>query len=198
MLRIAFSTCILRQMAFTAERDPSFLQRAKQAFIEREEKPTYQSLSDEFDVPLSTIGRASVDENWVSLRAADIERKALENKATQIVLSAANTVNQPIMNAAQNAVLLALQKIALIFSDIDDERAPSTRAQTVNTLSFAFKNICDGCKSMGIGSLPKKFAELSEGGAGWSTGLMQQINVHVAAQQAAPAQPKPAPTVVED
>lgn len=60
------------------------------------------------------------------------------------------------------------------------QKSPATRAQILNTCSFAINNLANACKTVGIVGLAKELkdaANTREGG--WSPALQQQINVTI-------------------
>ncbi len=155
--------------------------------MSRHPKPTYEELSAEFEIPLSTIGRLSVEEGWVSLRAATLERKAKESDALSIVLEAVK-IDRTIIATLSDVLLIGLRKIGDALNGIPDTHAASTKAEIVNTCSFALKNFADAAKSAGIMGVSKTLNQLGDAGNGrWNPEMLQQINVTVQNLQAGQA-----------
>jgi hypothetical protein len=174
-------------------RDASEVEKLRNAFISRPVRPTYAELSSEFDVPLSTIGTWSSQEGWIAMRSAHWERKSLEGDALALVHEAATRVNRPVIVALTNAILLIVQEVTACAQSVDPavQKSPTTRAQILNTCSFAINNIASACKSIGIVGLQKELKELGatrEGG--WTPALQQQINLTIQNAVAAPASAK--------
>jgi hypothetical protein len=151
----------------------------RRSFIEREERATYEELSKEFNVPLGTIKGYAADESWITLRLHHQEAQAQKSDALSIVLRATK-VDQRVISAFTDVVVASLQKITRTVQDVDDTRAPSTRAQTLNTCSFAAKNLGDLCKAVGIvGVAAKLDREGREDNGKWNPQVLNQINVVV-------------------
>ena len=100
-------------------------EKCRNAFVERANRPTYSELSEEFNIPLSTIGKWSAQDGWIAMRSVYWERKTLEGDALSLIHEAATRVNRPVIAAITNAVLLAVQNIAETFQAIDPDKQKS-------------------------------------------------------------------------
>jgi uncharacterized protein YjcR len=78
-------------------REPHEIEKVRRAFIESPVQPTYEELTEKFGVPRSTLGQWASKEGWTALRAAYIERRAMETDTLGIVVEAAQKVNRPAM-----------------------------------------------------------------------------------------------------
>ena len=106
----------------------------------------------------------------------------MEGDALALVHEAAGRTNRPVIAALTNAILMIVQEVAACVQSVDPkiQKSPATRAQVLNTCSFAINNIASACKSIGIVGLAKELKDLAgtrEGG--WSPALQQQINVTI-------------------
>lgn len=149
------------------------------AFVERETRPTYQELAGEFGISEQRIGQASNDQGWPMIRAQVIEKKLQDAGAGEIILAAMQS-SRAIVRAGENFSILAMQKLIEIIEDIKKESACSTRVSLMNTAGFAYKNITDGCKQLGIVGFAKELNGAGKEGNGqWNPGVLQSINVTV-------------------
>lgn len=183
----------------------------RKAFIERQDRPTYAELADEFGIPLPRVAEAGLDEGWPMLRARHSASLIERSGAHDMLLQAA---------AAQRAVTdrlssLTLQTISQLQSVVDDphlgELAPSTRSQVLNTAAFALANLAKGLKDAGVVGLPRALMDSLESkapkgpeGKDWLKHAMQQINVTVQLAREGkptdtvpPQEPKPKPTAAD-
>jgi len=187
-------------MQFTAH-EPSKVETLRQSYIERETRPTYEELAEEFSIPLSTIKGYASSESWVAMRLAHQERLAEKSDALGIVLRATK-IDQRVVEKFADAIISIIEKLTRTAQDIDDTRAPATRAQTINTLSFAVNNLANASKTLGIIGMPKELSGIGKEDNGrWNPQLLSQINVTVqnlaAAAKAEQPTEKAAPAVAD-
>ncbi len=126
-------------------------------FVERAERPTYDELAAEYGVPVNTIKNWAADEGWQRLRIANQEKLAEKSDALAILLRA-TSIDQRLVEGFSNDIFLAQEKIARCLDDIDDKKATSSRASTINTLTFALKNLAETARACGIVGVPKGLA----------------------------------------
>lgn len=170
--------------------------KCREAFTTRPVQPTLEELAEEFGMKRSTVGYWSASQNWSALRSAHLQTRT---KAEGIAEQVTQRVSLPVTQAATAAILATFEAIIRTVQDIDHARSASTRAEVVNTCSFALKNTTDACKNIGIVGLPKTLKEVAEGTAGgWSPALTQQINVILGKNDTAKVETvQPATPVVE-
>lgn len=182
----------------------SLRETLRAAFIDRETRPTYEDMSKEFNVPLNTVKNWAASENWQKMRLSAQEKLAEKSDALAIMLRAVK-IDQRVVEAFANVVLLGFEQMSRVLLDIKPENAASSRAQTINTVMFAAKNAADGCKTMGLVGLPKELAGAGKEDNGrWNPGLLSQINLTIngmaakvdaeqkaAGQKSTPAQAQP-------
>ncbi len=172
---------------FVSTRDPALYDKVRDAFVSRQPKPTYAELSAEFEIPLGTIGSMAADEGWVSLRASALERKAKESDALAVVLEAVK-IDRTIVAAIGDVILIATRKISEALDGIPVTHASSTKAEIVNTCTFAIKNLTDAARNVGLTGLSKTLKDAGDLGNGrWNPEMLQQINVTVQNLQAGQA-----------
>jgi len=154
-------------------------EKLRSCFIERETRPTYEELSDEFKVPLPTLKNWAAEEGWQRMRTANLEMMAERGDALGILVRASK-IDKALVDATANNLLTAHEKINQCLADIDNSRAPSTRSQTINTLTFALLNLANTAKASGLVGMPKGLAgEGQEANGRWDPKLLTQINVTV-------------------
>lgn len=170
----------------------------RQAFIERPERPTIAALAVEFGVSENRIGRAAVDGGWAALRAARMDEALRSSDAMKALLDAART--EGTIQRAVNA--LALELISQLH-DVAAEagrakgKAENTRANTLNTVTFALRNLTGALKEIGVVGMAKALKSapgMSDEQGRWNPAMLQSLNVTVqnimaTAPAAAPAPP---------
>lgn len=160
----------------------------RDAFVTRSPRPTYQELSEEFNLPLGSIGTCAAEEAWTSLRAQYLETKLKEADASGVLLEAIK-IDRTLIRAVADLALVALNRIKHEVERLTDERAPTTNIEVLNTAGFAAANFTRALKDSGIVGLPKGMAaDGKEANGRWNPEMLQQINVTVqnlTAQQAA-------------
>lgn len=152
----------------------------RRAYIESTERPTHQELATQFSCPENRIARVASEEGWAMLRAQRLEAALKEGNASEIILKAAK-VDQTHVRNLSGVAIAALAELARILTDLSkDERAPSTRAQVVQSVSFSMLNVANALKTAGCVGIPKALADGARNGNGaWDAGMLQQINVTV-------------------
>ena len=154
--------------------------KIRDAFINRPTRLTYEELSDEFNVPIATVRRASADEGWPILRANKTSAALEAINAGEQILTALKS-SRAIVSAGENVGIIALQKITQLLEDVinDKDKAVSTRANNLNTISFAISNVAKAMKDLGIVGFAKGLQDEGAPNGKWRPELLQQINVTV-------------------
>lgn len=150
----------------------------RKAFVERNERPTYDELSGEFQIPIATLHRASSEEGWAALRAQYLEQQLAKADASGVLLKAIR-IDQSLVTQASSVAITLLEKLQETLVSIDGKTAASSRASVLNTCSFAFKNVTDGLKSAGLLGISKTLDAEGRGSGQWNPKLLTQINVVV-------------------
>lgn len=154
----------------------------RKAFIERPERPLYDDLAKEFGCSVPRIMRASQDEGWPAMRAAHLE-EALKSSDAAVALLRAAKADSAVTHAVSN---LALEVIAQLH-DVTAKaaaagKAENTRANTLNTVTFALRNLTGALKDVGIVGIPKALKEsagVDLGNGRWNPQMLQSLNVTV-------------------
>lgn len=163
----------------TLPAEPSRKEILRQTFIERANRPTYDELAAEFKCPVGTIKNYAADESWVALRLAHQEALAQKSDAFAIILRATQ-IDKRVVESFADVVVSTLHKLSTVVADVDGSKAASTRAQILNTCSFAAKNLGDLCKAIGLVGMPKGMAdEGKEANGRWNPQMLSQLNVTV-------------------
>lgn len=154
-------------------------QPLRDAFVQRSPRPTYQELSEEFNVPFGSIGVCANEEAWTSLRAQYLESRLKEADAAGVLLEAIK-IDRTLIRAVSDLALVALSRLKHEIERLTDEKAPSTNVEVLNTCSFAAANFTRALKDTGVIGLPKGMsAEGKELNGRWNPEMLQQINVTV-------------------
>jgi len=154
--------------------------QAREAFINREVRPTYDEISTEFLIPISTVRLAAADEGWPLLRSKRLTAALESVNAGEQILTALKS-SRAIVSAGENVGIIALQKITQLLEDVVNakDQAISTRANNLNTISFAISNVAKAMKDLGIVGFAKGLADEGAPNGKWKPELLQQINVTV-------------------
>lgn len=153
----------------------------RQAFITRPERATYAELSGEFGVPEERIKRAASDEGWAALRAAHLEDQLKQGDAAVAILRAAK-MDSAVMGSFTNLALETVRKLQEIVDQIESKKSVNTRANTLNTVSFAMGNVARALKEVGVVGIPKALKEsagVDNGNGRWNPAMLQALNVTV-------------------
>lgn len=152
----------------------------REAFIKRPAKPTYDELSEEFGINYSTIANTCADEGWPVLRAQFLDAQLQSSGAKEIILNALSCA-KAIVDSASTFGLVMFQQLTGI---IQDQKlaglAPSTRAEVLNTASFAAANTSRAMKELGVVGFAKALNDSGrEGNHQWNPEMLTQINLTV-------------------
>lgn len=169
----------------------------RQAFITRPERATYAELSGEFGVPEERIKRAASDEGWAALRAAHLEEQLKQGDAAVAILRAAK-MDSAVMGSFTNLALETVRKLQEIVDQVESKKSVNTRANTLNTVSFAMGNVARALKEVGVVGIPKALKEsagVDSGNGRWNPAMLQALNVTVqtivSSQRASQTPPEP-------
>lgn len=133
---------------------------AKRAFIQREERPSFEALAAEFGGTGQRMGQVANEEGWGIQRADLIEKRLAETEAGQAIAKALQE-DAVLRNAARNAALTLFLRIGAIGTALESNAPKSlaTQSQVANNLSFAYQNTCSGLKHMGISGIAKALGD---------------------------------------
>jgi hypothetical protein len=169
---------------------------AKKAFIERPERPLIDDLAREFGVNATRMARACSDEGWPLLRAQKLEQALRSSDAAKALMEAA-AGEGAVQRAATN---LALEMIGHLHevarqAAAAGAKAENTRANTLNTLAFALRNLTGALKDAGIIGLPRSLKSavgVGDEGGKWNPAMLASLNVTVQnlVSTASPAAPQ--------
>ncbi len=139
--------------------------KIRDAFINRPTRLTYEEISDE---------------GWPVLRANRVTTALEAVNAGEQILTALKS-SRAIVSAGENVGIIALQKITQLLEDVlnDKAQAVSTRANNLNTISFAISNVAKAMKDLGIVGFAKGLQDEGAPNGKWKPELLQQINVTV-------------------
>ncbi len=178
----------------------------RRAFTERAERPLLGELATEFGVSVDRINRACGDEGWATLRAAHLEKQLRSGDAAVALMRAAQA-DTAVTHAVSNLALEVIQQLhEVVARAATVSKAENTRANTLNTVTFALKNLTGALKEVGIVGVPKSLKEsagVDSGNGRWNPAMLQSLNVTVqnlmqpgavAASQVLAAEAQPAPT----
>lgn len=155
------------------------LKQLREAFVQREQKPTQAELAEEFAIPMGTIARIAADESWTSMRAAYLEHKSQEADAAGILIQAVK-IDRRVITLFSDTAIVMLTQLTMAVQSIPEDRAISTKVEIINTASFALKNLADACKTVGILGLAKTLdAAGKEDNGRWNPQMLSQINLTV-------------------
>lgn len=163
------------------------------AYIERQDKPTYQELSEEFHVALSSVCNTAADEGWVLQRTKFFQSVAVQGDVTQGLIELARERSET-GSTLTNLMLVSLKEMTAVVSSFPPDMKPRARADIITSGSFAAMNFARALKDAGLASVPKELTdELTKGehsseAKNFLKQALQQINVSVQVQ-APQAQP---------
>lgn len=152
----------------------------REAFVKRPERPTYETLAEEFQVLRGTIANASSDEGWPILRAQYIDNQLEKADAGQIIVRAL-AVDRALSQKGATFGMAAMDSLMETLNHPKmKDYAPSTKSEITNSCTFAFVNVAKGLREMGITGISKTLDQAGKESNGqWNPQLLQQINVNV-------------------
>jgi hypothetical protein len=175
---------------------------ARKAFIERAERPTVTELAAEFGCTVERMNRANADEGWATLRAAHLEKQLRSGDAAVALMRAAQA-DSAVTHAVSNLALEVIQQLhEVVAKAATVAKAENTRANTLNTVTFALRNLTGALKEVGIVGVPKSLKEsagVDSGNGRWNPQMLASLNVTVQnlmapAPQVLAAEAPPEPT----
>ena len=174
----------------------------RRAFIERPVRATYAELGKEFYVSEDRIKRCACDEGWAMLRAAHREAQLRQGDAAVALLRAAQA-DTAVTHAVSNLALEVIQQLHdVVAKSATVGKAENTKANPLNTVTFALKNLTGALKEVGIVGVPKALKEsagVDSGNGRWNSQMLASLNVTVQnlMQPGAPAASQEAVGVVQ-
>ena len=153
----------------------------RRAFIERPVRATYAELGKEFYISEDRIKRCACDEGWAMLRAAHLEAQLRQGDAAVALLRAAK-MDSAIMASFTNLALETVRKLQEIVDQVESKKSVNTRANTLNTVTFAMGNIARALKEVGVVGIPKALKEsagVDSGNGKWNPQMLASLNVTV-------------------
>ena len=135
------------------------------------------------------------------LRAAHLEAQLRQGDAAVALLRAAK-MDSAIMASFTNLALETVRKLQEIVDQVESKKSVNTRANTLNTVTFAMGNIARALKEVGVVGIPKALKEsagVDSGNGRWNPAMLQSLNITVAnlMQPSAPAASQEAVSVVQ-
>lgn len=166
-------------------------------------------LAKEFGCSVARISRAMTDEGWAAMRAAHLEQ-ALKTSDAAVALLRAAKADSAVVHAVSNLALEVIAQLHEITAKAATvSKAENTRANTLNTVTFALRNLTGALKEVGVVGIPKALKEsagVDSGNGRWNPAMLQSLNVTVqnlvsTAAPTAPAAPSasiPGPSDAEE
>jgi hypothetical protein len=181
---------------FGAMGNPNFIARAfdwvsvRRDFIEADERPTWGELAAKYKCAEDRLRRAAQEEGWATLRVAHLENQLKNGDAAMALLRAAK-MDTAVVSAVTNVSLNVIQKLEEIIAQLESKKSVNTRANTLNTVTFALGNVTKALKEVGVVGIPKALKQAGmEGSNGqWSASMVSALNVTV--QNIVGQQPQP-------
>lgn len=154
----------------------------RDAFINRPERPTFIELATEYGIDENRLRKASSDEGWPALRAARLDAALRSSDAVTSLLDAARTEGT-VQRAVSNIALeLIAQLHEVMQAAAKAPKAENTRANTLNTVSFALRNLTGALKEVGIVGLPRALKNapgMADEQGRWNPQMLAALNVTV-------------------
>jgi hypothetical protein len=155
---------------------------AREAFIARPERPKLADLAAEFGTDPVRLGRVCSDEGWPALRAARLDGALRSSDAIKALLDAART-ESTVQRAVSNLALEIVQQLQEVTAAAGSakDKAENTRANTLNTVTFALRNLTGALKEVGLVGLPRglKQAGMADDQGRWNPQMLAALNVTV-------------------
>lgn len=89
------------------------------------------------------------------------------------------SVDRTMTDGVSSVALVTLSALVRTVESMDEDKAASTKAQTLNTVSFALKNVADSLKAVGLVGLAKNLDPDGKAGGKWDPKILNQINLTV-------------------
>ena len=99
------------------------------------------------------------------------------------MLLRAAKMDSAIMASFTNLALETVRKLQEIVDQVESKKSVNTRANTLNTVSFAMGNIARALKEVGVVGIPKALKEsagVDSGNGRWNPAMLQSLNITVA------------------
>lgn len=160
-------------------------EKARKLFVESPTRPTYDEIAIEIGCAPGSVARLSGDEGWPALRAQHMEAQLVASDASAVLLAAVKA-DRTILTNFTSLALVMLAALARCVESVEDDKAPQTKAQALNTCSFAMKNTADALKAIGLIGISRTLdSGGKEANGRWDPAMLNQINVTVQNLQAA-------------
>ena len=91
-------------------------------------------------------------------------------------------MDSAVMSTFTNLALETLGRLQEIVDQVEAKKSVNTRANTLNTVSFAMGNIARALKEVGVVGIPKALKEsagVDSGNGRWNPQMLQALNVTV-------------------
>jgi hypothetical protein len=154
----------------------------REAFINRHERPSIDDLVVEFGVSEARVKRAMLDEGWPALRAARLDEALRSSDAVKALLDAARTEGT-VQRAMSNLALEVIGQLHEVSTAAKATgKAENTRANTLNTVTFAMRNLAGAMKDLGLVGLPRALkgqTGMADEQGRWNPAMLQSLNVTV-------------------
>jgi hypothetical protein len=128
------------------------------------------------------MNRANADEGWATLRAAHLDKQLRSGDAAVALMRAAQA-DSAVTHAVSNLALEVIQQLhEVVAKAATVSKAENTRANTLNTVTFALRNLTGALKEVGIVGVPKSLKEsagVDSGNGRWNPAMLQSLNVTV-------------------
>jgi hypothetical protein len=109
-----------------------------------------------------------------------MEAELVKADASAVILEAVKA-DRTIVHGITSFAITMIASLSRCVESVKEENSASTKAQALNTASFAMKNLAEALKHVGIVGLPRGLAnEGAQGGNGkWDAKILNQINLTV-------------------
>jgi hypothetical protein len=166
---------------FVSPRSDEFLRELRDAFVEPKEKPLMSALAERFKIPIRTVYARAASERWHELRAARIQREEAQAGIGALVEQAAARTDKNLVQGFSDAIILALETITAVVVQISEQdTAPGTKINQLNTASFGILNLANSSKAIGLVSFERNLEKLGKEDNGrWNPSLLSQINLTI-------------------
>lgn len=154
-------------------------EKGRKLFIESAVRPTYEEVAKEVGCAVGSVSRLSAEEGWPALRAQHFEQALAKADASAVILEAIKA-DRTIVTGITSFAITMVASLSRCVESIKEENSASTKAQALNTASFAMKNLAEALKAVGIVGIAKKLGEDGSGNGGrWDPKILNQINLTV-------------------
>lgn len=157
----------------------------REAYVTESPRPTYEELATRFNIPAGTVTRVASADGWPDMRQARMLELAQKSDALEILTKAANS-NRLISDLAATFAEEMVAALIDWLPTVKNVESPRGRIDMMNTATFAFQNLANGCKGFGVVGLPDSLRKAAggiqdglQGNGRWNPNLLVQINTTV-------------------